>query len=528
MRGMKKGQLRTGSLVLVLIVAGILGAVNVIAQRFFVRYDLTEDKRYSIAPATRALLEGLDDVVTIEAYFSKDLPPYLVSLSRQVEDLLAEYRAYGGRNISVEFQDPGDDPMTRQKLRSLGIPEVQLEILEKDQFRLTTAYMGIALLHGGRKEAIPMVQNVGRLEYELTSAILRLTTTEKKAVGWFSGASGQGTFRGGPLQQELGRFYDLRDLSAAGLGEVPAEVRTLVVEAPRNLSEEARFGLDQFIMGGGRALFLVDHFDLQAGGIAPVPLESGVHDLLEHYGVRVNRDVVVEPFYNAQASFSSGFMQFRLPYPYWVRVPRDFLNREHPVTADLEAIVLPWVSSLEVLTGEGSAVRAETLAASSPDSWTVTGSYDFSPQSPLQPPLAEEEKGERPLAVLLQGRFRSFWEGKDPPSPGEGRRAETPEAVGESPETSILVVGTSRPASQEFLGQFPGNAVFLMNAVDWMTFGDHLIGIRSRGSGERRLAELTEGTRAALKVGNVVILPMALALFGLFTLLARRRRKQVV
>jgi gliding-associated putative ABC transporter substrate-binding component GldG len=498
--------------------------VNVIAQRFFVRYDLTEDKRYSIAPATRAVLEGLDDVVNVEAYFSRDLPPYLVSLRRQVEDILAEYRAYGGGNVSVEFRDPGDDPMTRQKIRSLGIPEVQLEILEKDQFRLTTAYMGIALLYGGRKEAIPMVQNVGRLEYELTSAILRLTTTEKKAVGWLSGASGQAPVRG-PLQQELGRFYDLRDLDADGLGEVPAEVRTLVVEAPRDLSEEARFGLDQFIMGGGSVLFLVDHFDLRAGGISPVPLDSGVHDLLEHYGVRVNRDVVVEPFYNAQAAFSSGFMQFRLPYPYWVRVPRDFLNREHPVTADLEALVLPWTSSLEVLTGEDSAVRAETLAVSSPASWTVSDPYNFSPQSPVRPPLAEEEKQERPLAVLLQGRFRSFWEGKDPPSPGEGKGAEAGEVVRESPETSILVVGTSRLANQEFLGQFPGGAVFLMNAVDWMTFGDHLIGIRSRRSGERRLSELPEGTRTALKVGNVVVLPLALAVFGLFTLLARRRRK---
>jgi ABC-type uncharacterized transport system involved in gliding motility auxiliary subunit len=64
-----------------------------------------------------------------------------------------------------------------------------------------------------------------------------------------------------------------------------------------------------------------------------------------------------------------------------------------------------------------------------------------------------------------------------------------------------------------------------MNAVDWMTFGDHLIGIRSRRSGERRLSELPEGTRTALKVGNVVLLPLALAVFGFFTLLARRRRK---
>jgi gliding-associated putative ABC transporter substrate-binding component GldG len=522
---MKRGQLRTGSTILVLIVLGILAAVNIIAQRYFFRLDLTEDKRYSIAPATRAVLERMDDVVNVDAYFSRNLPPYLANLRRQVEDTLAEYRAYSGGRLSVQFKDPGSDPVTQQRLRSLGIPEVQLEILEEDQFRLTTAYLGIALHYGGRKEVLPVVQSVGRLEYELTSAILRLTTPERKGLGWLAGSREEISLQGGgsPLRGELGRLYDIRDLSPEDLREVPPEVQTVIVEGPEGLPEEARFALDQFLMRGGSAVFLIDHFSIPEGGIFPVPMESGVHDLLEHYGVRVNRDVLVEPFYNAQVSFSSGFMQFRIPYPYWPRVPRDLLGREHPVTAGLESIVLPWASSLEVLADEGSGVRAEVLASSSPSSWTVSGQYDFSPQKRVSPPMSKDERGERPLAVLLQGSFRSFWAEKEPPPAGE--EAAPPEVVGESPETSILVLGTSRPAQTEFLRQFPENAVFLMNAVDWMTFGPDLIGIRSRTSGERTLPELPRRTKTILKVGNVVIVPALLGLFGIVYLASRRRRK---
>jgi gliding-associated putative ABC transporter substrate-binding component GldG len=467
----------------------------------------------------------MDDVVNVDAYFSRGLPPYLINLRRQVEDTLDEYRAYSGGRLHVEFKEPGNDPVTMEKLRSLGIPQVQLEILEKDQFKLTNVYLGIALLYGGRKEVIPVVQDISRLEYELTGAIVRLTSPEKKGVGWFAGSAGSATPRrgGSPLTQELGRFYDVRELGPEDLLEIPAQIRTLVIEGPQDLSEEARFALDQFLMGGGKAVFLVDHFSMPAGAISPIPMESGVHDLLEHYGVRLSRDVVVEPYYNATASFSSGFMTFRLPYPYWPRIPRDLLGREHPISSGLETVTFPWTSSLEVVAGEESGIAAEVLVSSSSQSWTESGRYNFSPQKKIIPPRSSEEMKSRPLAVLLSGRFPSFYEEREAPPPDEGE--EPPTVVRESPETSILVVGSSRPANGEFLRLFPENAVFLMNAIDWMTFGSELIGIRSRTSGQRTLPDLPARAKTALKVGNVVLFPAAIALFGFLTLVLRRRRR---
>ncbi len=169
-------------------------------------------------------------------------------------------------------------------------------------------------------------------------------------------------------------------------------------------------------------------------------------------------------------------------------------------------------------------MKADVLASSSSQSWAESGQYDFSPQRKISLPADTTQMKSRPLAVMLSGRFRSFWDGKEPPVPAEGE--EPRDLLVESPETSILVVGTSHPARQEFLQLFPVDGVFLLNAVDWMTYGSDLIGIRSRTGGERVLPGLPQRAKTFLKVGNIVVFPALLALFGLSYLTIRRRRSR--
>jgi ABC-2 type transport system permease protein len=504
------------------IIAGILIAANVVAQRWFARWDLTERREYSLSPATKKLLGGLEDRVVVNAYFSRRLPPYLTTVRRQVQDVLEEYRAFSRGRLEIEFADPGDDPVTEQRLRALGIPKVQLEVLERDQYQLTNVYLGLTLLHAGRQEVIPIIQEPGNLEYELTAALLRLTSPVKKTVGWLGAATPDQRSGGAdPLRGELGRLYNLRDLGAAGLTAIPDDVATLVVAGPHDLDEPARYALDQFIMRGGRAVFLVDHFEIPEGSLAAVPQESGVHDLLERYGVKVARDVVGEPRLNAPAAFSSGFMQFRIAYPWWVRVPGKALDREHPVTARLEDIVLPWASSLEPAVPAGGGVKAAVLARSSQEAFAASGTYDFSPQPRREIDPTKNLAADRPLVVLLTGRFPSFWRGKTLPA-GVGVKSAAA-ARAESVETSILVVGTSRLAQAEFLRQFPENGAFLLNAVDWMTLGPDLIGIRSRVADERMLTPVTEQAKSFIRVVTIIGVPLLIALLGVLRLNARRR-----
>ena len=504
------------------IIAGILVATNVVAQRWFSRWDLTEKREYSLSPATKKLLGGLDDRVVINAYFTRRLPPYLANQRRQVQDVLEEYRAFSRGRLEIEFTDPGSDPVTEQRLRALGIPKVQLEVLERDQFQVANVYLGLVLLHGGRQEVIPIIQDAGNLEYELTAALLRLTSPGKKVVGWLGAPAADSGGRGGdPLRSELAKLYDLQQVAPDGLTKVPDEAETLVVAGPRDLPEPARFALDQFLMRGGRAVFLVDHFEIPEGSLTAVPTESGVHDLLERYGVKVARDVVGEPRLNAPAAFSSGFMQFRIAYPWWLRVPGAALDREHPVTARLESIVLPWTSSLEPAVPAAGGVTSTVLARSSKEAFVVSGNYDFSPQPRREVDPSRTAAADRPLIVLLTGRFPSFWRDKVPPTQPPGGRS--PKFRAESIETSILVVGTSRLAEPEFLRQFPENGTFLLNAVDWMTLGPELIGIRSRAADQRQLPPVSDQAKSFIKILNIIVVPLLIALLGILRLNARRR-----
>ncbi|MCK5009466.1 MAG: GldG family protein, partial [Deltaproteobacteria bacterium] len=145
----------TNYIVLVLIILGILAVLNFFFLRHFTRIDITQDKRYTLTPSTKEVLTNLDDIINIKLYFSKKLPPYLVNLKREVTDILDEYKAYSGGNLSIKSIDPTENPKLQQELRFIGIPQVQLNIVEKDQLQLTNVYFGIAIFYADKKEVIP-------------------------------------------------------------------------------------------------------------------------------------------------------------------------------------------------------------------------------------------------------------------------------------------------------------------------------------------------------------------------------------
>ena len=160
---LKKVRYGTNYIALIVILAAILGVINLLSYRHFLRADLTENKQYTISASTKKVLAGLDDIVNIKVYFSKKLPPYLTTLTDQVTDLLDEYRTYAKGNLNIEFIDPAEDPTMEQKLRFMGIPQVRLNVIERDQAQFTNVYLGMAILYGDNKEVIPAVTDTNIL-----------------------------------------------------------------------------------------------------------------------------------------------------------------------------------------------------------------------------------------------------------------------------------------------------------------------------------------------------------------------------
>ena len=141
----------------------------------FTRFDMTAGKEYSISPATKKILKKLDDIITIKVFFSENLPPHVSKTVTDVKDILSEYSAYAGKNLRISWEDPAKSEEAKNLARSLGIPEVQLQTFEKDKVQAIKAYLGIGILYADKKEAIPVVQNLQNLEYDLTMAIMKVS-----------------------------------------------------------------------------------------------------------------------------------------------------------------------------------------------------------------------------------------------------------------------------------------------------------------------------------------------------------------
>ncbi|MBN1825443.1 MAG: GldG family protein [Candidatus Eisenbacteria bacterium] len=529
----KRSTRGTNSLLLVAIVLAALVAVNLISQRRFFRIDLTEDRRYTLSSSTKKILKDLDDVVTVKVYFSRELPTYLMTLNQEVRDMLAEYGTYSGGNLLVEWEDPAENPETESRVRFLGIPQVQLQIIEKDQMQAVNAYLGVAVLYEDRSETIPVVESVENLEYDLTAAILKVFRDEEETVAVLQGDGVEPTLEEGlaNARQALAERYRVLPYDPAGGEPVPAEAGALLVVQPDALSDRTLFEIDQFVMAGGSLLLFYDPIRLTAGSIRATPRLSGMEEMLARWGVRLGENVVLDPRDNQHAAFNQGYLTFTLPYPFWLNVRGENVNPANPIVNQLGGIVLPWAGTVAAAETPPEGIALDTLLWSSSYAWTRAGEYDLNPQQRFAD--APREPGARlPLAVAATGVFPGFFAGKEiPPLPADREDGSDPtiapppqdrSIIESSDTTRVVVFGSGNMILDDMTNQFRANLVLLQNAVDWLSFGDELIAIRSRGVSDRPLREMSERGKTIARFLTTFGVPILVVLFGLARWIRRR------
>lgn len=535
-------RIRYGSntVVVIVLIIGILMLVNYLSSRRFLRADLTEDKRYTVSKATKNVIKGLDDIVTINAYFSTE-PAEVNRIRRDVKDVLDEYDAFS-QKLKIKFIDPGDfDDTQKQELRFKGIPEVPINVVQKDKAVIANVYMAIAISYGGQEEVIPIVQSTSNLEYELTSTILKVTTKEAKTIGFLAGhdefdinaqAQGQQQLRE-LLDKSAKGQYNISTVDLKAGDSVDQSVTTLVVAGPKQeLTEREKYEIDQFIMRGGRAIFLIDPVTMQPQTVQATPLSTGLNDLIEHYGVKLGNNIVADLRFHDSVQLQQGFVRVVQPYPYFVKIAKDNFSKENAITSQLEALTLPWTSSLEILTKEG--VTTTPLAKTSEFGRSSQGFYNLMPGT-LIPNVDTQVYT---VAAAIEGKFKSFYAGKDIPSvetttnngdeadesSSEKEDTEERATITDSAQTQIIVVGTS-----QFLSQLNRNSVdFFLNSLDWLTLGETLIGIRSHTITDRPIKDASGIEKNFIKYFCTIGIPLLVVIIGLIRYLLKGRVKRLV
>jgi len=518
----------TNVLVLILTLAGILAVINYLSLNHFFRLDLTEKREFTLSPSTKKVLKNLDDVVNIKIYFSRKIPPYLSGLQRQVRDMLNEYQALSRGKLKIEYIDPGVDPMLQQKLRFMGIPPVQLNIYEKDQAQLITVYLGMAVLYEDKKEVIPVITDTDNLEYDLTGALIRLIRKESKTVGFLAG-HGERAIEGdyAQIRSLLEKQYQVVKVETDDGKKIGDDINTLVVAGAKKIGLRDLYEIDQYIMRGGRAIFLVDTIDLMEQRLQAFPMESGISDLLKGYGVKVNPDLVLD-LSNVPATFRSGVFEVQLPYPFWVKIQKNNFASDQPMVNKLDSLVLPWTSSLEIIPDKTGKVKAVELFKTTPYAFDQKEYFNLNPE---QAPPDKSACRSFIMGALLSGRFKSYFADREVP-PIEGNTKNTPgqkseETVRESKETRVIVVGNSRFLQNQFfeLPQSKGNEAFFLNIVDWLNVGDELIGIRTKGFVDRPLKMASNQERSLIQFINILGTSFVVVAFGFVRLYLKNKRK---
>lgn len=484
----------TATIVLALVI------FNFVASRHFARWDLTRNQDYTMASATQQTLRDLKDVVTLRLYFTKDMPPQLLAFNRLVNDTIDEFRRYGGQNIRVEYVDPASSEELEREAKLSGITPAQLNVQGQGKLEVAKIYMGLAAMYGDRKEVIPVIAYPQNLEYDLTSRILKLTRDKVPTIAWWAPPSeGEAAFGYTAFRKTLADRYSVQDVNVQTPDLDPAKHAAVVVVAPKELNDTQRAAIEIFLAEGGQVIALVDTVRV-SNEIEATPQASGLDSVLAQYGITVANDLVMDRA-NAYAVFSGGVVSYQIPYPLWVKLLPKGMDEKSRIVNGLDTVVLPWASSLTVADPLPTGVKVSALAKTT----------EFA-------------------------KVQKFADGYhlDPDSVGTamqqpGGKVETMVALAETEKgAKLFVVGTSRVIQDQFMKQFPQDAMMVANAVDIMAMGEQLVGIRTRSQLAHPLEEMSPVVEQIVKYANIAGGVLLVLVIALVVLTFRRSRRQAL
>lgn len=554
----KKIKSRTELVIYILAILGVLVGLNYIGSKIFRRVDMTEGKQYSVSQATKKILKNLNDIVNVKVYFSKNLPPNVHQTVTDVKDLLSEYEAFAGKNLRISIVDPAESEELKQEARSLGIPELQMQTFEKDKAQAINCYMGIAVLYEDKKESIPVVQNLQNLEYDLTMAIMKVSRASVPKVGILKvdtmpylppnmrqqmNMQDETEQKFAPLFENLRQNYDVTTVDISEGQPIDSSLKTLVIPGGTSYTERKIFEIDQYFMKGGNLIVLVDpaKISFEYGANATLQ-ESKLFDLVEHYGVKVEKNLVLDPscgqvtIPQRVGPFS---MNVPVPYPYFVLIGQGGFNKDNPAVAPLSNVIFPWTSSLTLVVDANTpnaSVKSTVLAQSTNKAWAATGFFDLNPQQKWAPP-AEKDLRQYNLAVYLNGKFASYFAGKSIPAVKEASATDTlnkinvttdafanREIIPSKQNGHLVVISDADFVSGQNATQ--PNLMLMQNVVDWLSLDDNLISIRTRAINDRSIEQdqLKKGSAKPniIRIINIVAMPILIIILGLIIFIRRR------
>ncbi len=549
---------------LFLLVAGII-LLNVISSFIYKRFDLTQDKRYTLSEAAKQTISDVDSPLVIDVLLKGNFPPEFTRLQQEVEQLLDEFSIYNP-NVRYEFIDPLADSDDREamqaQMKQFGLTAAQVEVQENGKLSTELVYPWALAYFNDQTVKIPLLKNqlgatseervnnsIQNLEYAFADGFSKLTKPKRRKVAVLKGNGELDDKYVADFFSTLRDYYFIAPFTLDSASVAPERTLEqlkefdLVVAASPTVafSDSEKYILDQYNMNGGASLWLLDatenRLDTLSGKTFAFGKDLNLNDFFFKYGVRINPDLVKD-IYAAPIVLASGNerdSQYNR-YP-WFFNPLSSSANNHPVVTNIEAVKFEYTSSIDTLP---NGIDKTVLLSSSPISKIIglPAEIDIDKEIPANlkvinegPDPAQFTAGEVPLAVLLEGEFGSAFTNRVKPFRYAGDRTK-------SEFTRMVVISDGdlirnqldrgRPLELGFdkwTQSFYGNKEFLLNTVNYLLDDSGLINIRTKEIAIPFLdPQRTADERTKWQFINL-LLPLAiLGIFGILFHVFRKRK----
>ena len=544
----------------VLLIGLGLIVINIFTQGFYKRFDLTQDKRYTLSQATLDIVNSADEPIFIDVFLEGDFPSEFRRLQDETRQLLEEFSDENS-NLKFGFINPIEDETVRdqnlQLLVERGLTPMRLSVQENGKSSEEIIIPWALASYGETTVEIPLIKSkiganqqelvtnsVQHLEYAFADGFSKLVNPKRRKIAVLRG---NGQLENKNIADFVTALRDYYYIAPFTLDSVSNNAETtlknlsdydLIISAKptESFTEEEKYVLDQYTMNGGKSLWLVDQVAIEIDSLfnesessLAIPRDLNLTDFFFKYGVRIN-PVLVNDMYSAPITLAIGEGSATQFQPIqWQFAPLASSTSNHPIVNNLNLVKFDFANQIDTLS---NGVSKTILLKSSPLSRLEGTPKMVSLDDIKSEPNPEEYKnGLQNLAVLLEGNFTSVYNNRVKPIKMADDKTES------APTKMIVIadgdvikndVGRNGPLELGFdrgIGQLYGNKEFLLNAVNYLLDDDGLINIRSK---EIAIAFLDPQKITAEKTKwqaiNIALPLVLLGVFGfIFTFLRRKK-----
>ncbi len=464
------------------------------------RLDLTEDRLFTLSPATADILEQLDDILTVELFESREPPVQIASTARDVGDFLEDFEAAADGTVKLVRRYPEDDPDETRKAQNAGVTPRQFNVQSQGKLEITSGYSGLAMTYVDQRLVLPFIAGFEGFEYRLASLAYRMLEDEKKTVAFLGGHGEFAPSRGyGGFASLLADTYEIVELDTTEDAETDlSEVDVLVIGGPTlSIADETVEEIRQYIRAGGKAMILIESVVIDQSRLVATPNRNSFAHLPEEFGVIVEDDLIFDLQSNETLSFSSQQGSVFLPYPFWVRAPVV----DTTVAGGIESAMLPWASSIGIAESEREGIDVIPILETTEFAAIDFEYGDVRPNAPIFNEITPSNLVQSLMGVAVAERER-----------GEGETG-----------FRLFVVGDSEWLSDAVSSRAQGNIFLGLNMVDWLAQEDKLADVRKKVVTSRALLFSSTTHEQAARWANIAGVPLLLVAAGLARSMRRRR-----